>query len=81
MSQTTAAKLIPERNPEVNGLHIRLWSYLPDLAEFIKRFQEAQFASQNRIQILLRDTLAVTSTSSSQAHTKNDNLQEVMALF
>lgn len=64
-----------------NGLHSRLSVYHPALAEFIQFIQVSQFASQNRIQALLRDPLAVASAPSSEVRARNEKLREEMALF
>lgn len=64
-----------------NGLHSRLSAHHPALAEFIQFLQVAQFASQNRIQALLRDPLAVAKAPSRQVRERNEKLREEMALF
>ncbi|KAG0428879.1 hypothetical protein HPB47_024151 [Ixodes persulcatus] len=64
-----------------NGLHSRLSAYHPALAELIQFIQVSQFASQNRIQALLRDPLAVASAPSRQVRERNEKLREEMALF
>lgn len=70
MFQTRAANF----DPEGNGLHSCLCSYHPAVAEFIQLLQVAQFASQNRIEVLLMNPLAVGSASSSQIQATNDKL-------
>ncbi|KAH9375808.1 hypothetical protein HPB48_009864 [Haemaphysalis longicornis] len=64
-----------------NGLHSRLSAHHPALAEFIQFLQVAQVASQNRIQGLLRDPLAVAKAPSRQVRGRNEKLREEMALF
>ncbi|KAG0431102.1 hypothetical protein HPB47_022090 [Ixodes persulcatus] len=64
-----------------NGLHSRLTSHHPDLAEFIQFLQVIQHSSQNRIQALLLDHLAVASAPGVEVSNRNKRLQEEMALF
>ncbi|KAM7299103.1 hypothetical protein ISCGN_019670 [Ixodes scapularis] len=67
--------------PNREGRLGRLSTYHPALAEFIQFLQVAQFASQNRIQALLRDLLAVASAPPSEVRARNRKLNEEMALF
>lgn len=64
-----------------NGLHSRLTSHHPDLAEFIQFLQVIQHSSQNRIQALLLDHLAVASAPGVEVSNRNKRLQEETALF
>ncbi|KAG0440721.1 hypothetical protein HPB47_016202 [Ixodes persulcatus] len=64
-----------------NGLHSRLPSRHPDLAEFLQFLKSAQHAAQNRIQALLLDPLAVAQPQSHVIQTRNNKLHQEMDAF
>ncbi|KAG0418120.1 hypothetical protein HPB47_005115 [Ixodes persulcatus] len=64
-----------------NGLHSRLPSRHPDLAEFLQFLKSAQHAAQNRIQALLLNPLAVAQPHSHVIQTRNNKLHQEMDAF
>ncbi|KAG0418938.1 hypothetical protein HPB47_004481 [Ixodes persulcatus] len=64
-----------------NGLHSRLGSRHPDLAEFIQFLKVSQHAAQNRLQALLWDPLAVAKPTISAVVNRNLLLHAEMDTF
>lgn len=64
-----------------NSLHSRLPNRHPTLAEFIQWLQVSQHATQNRIQALLHDSMAVARQPSQEILRRNTQLASEMAMF